>query len=160
MSKNVFEINGKRYMNPKSAADCWGLSTQAVTTACRQGRVVGAEKDSSNKWIIPIDAHKPLSSDEIRSLLILILALKNRPNLVIAQQSNADIIIVLDYLFDIKCIEAFDHTDKNIPHSVVLTEKGFKIATEGKALDLSFIDAGATFIQVVASVITIIQTVV
>ena len=159
MQRKMCEIDGKRYMSPSSAADLWNTSYQSVTKACKDGRIPKACKDSGGKWIIPVDAIAPLDSESIRKLLISTLAIKNG-NISAPQSLNVDNIrLVYTYLSDIGCIEHLENITLRTPCEAVLTDKGFHIATEGKPLNLDWVNISTTFVQVVSSVITIWQAI-
>ena len=154
--KNICEIAGKRYMSPSAAGELWDMKYQAVTNACIDGRIVGACKDSSDKWIIPVTADKPLDYEVIRQMLISTLALKNR-NMDISENLSTDVIRVYEYLIKIGMFELMDNISSNTVKDLVLTDRGMKIATEGKKIDIDWMNASTTIIQVVASIITIWQ---
>ena len=159
MKKTMVEIKGERYITPKPAADCWGMSQQAVTSACRDGRILGAFQDTRGKWLVPANACKPMEREDIRRILILSLALKNRPDQVINNNSFDQMVTVYRYLRDTGYIEDFDEKSERIPFEVVLTEKGMTTAISGKKINFDIFNAGTTLIQLIASVITIFQAV-
>lgn len=66
-------------MSTKAVADLWSLSSQRVAATCKDGRVVGACKDLNGHYIISVDTKKPLDKETIRTILISLLAMKNRP---------------------------------------------------------------------------------
>ena len=76
MRNNMCEINGIRYVKPSVFGDMCGLSRQKITAACEDGRIIGACKDSSDKWIIPVNTCKPLEIDKIREVLVTVVYLK------------------------------------------------------------------------------------
>lgn len=53
------------YVDVKSMAEAWGMSTQAVRRACRAGRIPGAlliphpAGPNREAWVIPFDAVRP-----------------------------------------------------------------------------------------------------
>ena len=157
--KKMCEINGIRYVTPSVFANAIGWNNQKVTAACKDGRIIGACKDSSGKWIIPVDAMKPLEMEQIRSLMVTTVYLKNRPDHVLDYSDHKQIVELYSYLQKIGYIEPFKTNGKRIPYEVVLTERGVKLATEGKSLNLNWLKIGTTVIQVAASVITIVQAV-
>ena len=61
------------------------------------------------------------------------------------------------YLIDVGLIEKTDEKTIDSIRNLVLTDKGMKIATEGKHTNIKWINAGTTVVQLVASVITIWQ---
>ncbi len=49
-----------KYMSTSEAEKLWGRSAAAVSKACREGRIKGAEKDGPGKpWRIPVGAPNP-----------------------------------------------------------------------------------------------------
>ncbi len=57
-----------KYMSTSEAEKRWGRSTAAVSKACREGRIKGAEKDGPGKpWRIPAGAPNPFGKGEKRS---------------------------------------------------------------------------------------------
>lgn len=156
MQRKMCEINGIRYMSPSVAGDLWGMSYQAVNQACKEKRIVGATKDSSGKWIIPVDTQKPLDKDIIRSFLLSVLAVKNRPKLApTVDENNLNSICI--YLSALGYIDPIDESNYTVT-DITLTDEGFTVSTEGRPLKLNWLLAGTTFVQVVASIITIWQT--
>ena len=130
---SIIEINGKKYMDTKTAADCWNLKPKTVAEYCRTNRVIDKFK-TDNKWYIFIDEMKPLSIGEIRKLLILTVQLKNKPTLEIDWSlfsfDDSKIEIIYKNLELQKYINPFDiKNKKRIPYEVVLTEKGLDIVT-------------------------------
>lgn len=158
--KKMCEINGVRYITPKVFADCCDCSAQKITAACKDGRIIGAYKDMKNNWMIPCDALKPLELETIRKLMVATLYLKNNPGKEIGNIEHDVIIRLYDYLFQCGYINQFEHESKRIPYEVVLTEKGFKVATEGKKVNINWLNIGVSLIQVAASVITVVQVVI
>ena len=146
----LLDIGGKIYMSPSAAADKWhSISRQKIVAECKAGKVVGACRDSSNKWIIPIDANQPIDDESIRKILISLLCIKNTPNSKSMGVDECQIQAIIDYLKETGFLE------KNGTYKLkeqVLTEKGIHIATEGKKLRINWVNAGITFIQVVGSI--------
>ena len=99
--RTLTEINGITYMSPKATGDKWDMSSQKVTAACKDARVVGATKDSGNHWIIPIDSPYPLGKEQIRQVLIAILAVKNKPGIRYPEGTEQ----LFGYLRDIGLLE-------------------------------------------------------
>lgn len=153
------EIDGKRYVTPGIFGSTLGWNRQKVTAACIDGRIIGACKDTSGSWIIPVNTVKPLEIDQIRSLMVTTVYLKNNPNHVLDYQDHDKTVAVYSYLQQTGFIEPFDDNSDRIPYEVVMTEKGIKLATEGKPLDLNWLHVGTTVIQVIASIITVGQAV-
>ena len=132
-SQAILEIEGKKYMSTKTAADCWNLKPKTVAEYCRTDRLIDKIK-IENKWYIFIDEMKPLSIGEIRKLLILTVQLKNKPTLEIDWSAfsfdDSKIEIIYKNLALNKYIFPFDIRDKKrIPYEVVLTEKGLDAIT-------------------------------
>lgn len=152
------EINGQRYVTPSVFASGCGCNTQKITAACIDGRIIGACKDTSGKWIVPIDAARPLELEKIRELMVSSLYLKNKPDTVLDYSDQAQIDRLYTYLQLTGYIEPFDHDSKRIPYEVTLTSKGMKLATEGIPLSVNWLKIGSTVIQVCASLLTIIQS--
>ena len=130
-----------------------------MTAACADGRIIGACKDTSGRWIIPVDAIHPLETEQIRLLMVTTVYLQNRRNHVLDYTDYADIVSVYSYLQQAGYIEPFNSYSNRIPYEVVMTDKGVKLATEGKPLDLNWVTIGTTVIQVAASVLTIAQAI-
>ena len=151
------EINGERYVTPGVFGDSIGWSRQKVTSACRDGRIVGACKDTSGSWIIPVDAMKPLETEQIRELMVTTVYLKNKPDHPLDYSDHEKTAALYTYLQQTGYIEPFNTDSERIPYEVILTEKGIGLATEGKPLNLDWLHIGSTVIQVAASVITIAQ---
>ena len=135
------ELNGITYMSPKAAGDKWNMSPQKVTAACKDARVVGAIKDSGNRWIIPIDSPCPLEKEQIRTALIAVLAAKNWPGTRLPGGTD----LLFDYL---RAIDLLEGTD-------TLTDKGMQLATAGKSASIDWKNAGATILSVIGSLASI-----
>lgn len=157
--KKMCEIDGKRYVTPSVFGNAIGWNRQKVTVACKEGRIVGACQDTSGSWIIPVDTVKPLETEQIRSLMVTTVYLKNWPNHALDYSDQESTVSVYTYLQQTGYIEPFDVESQRIPFEVVLTEKGIKLATEGKPLNLNWVNIGTTVIQVAASIITIAQAI-
>ena len=136
MRQSVIEVDGKRYMNTKSAAQLWSLKQRDVASYCRQGRIKGAFKDTSGKWCVPINSVKPLTDEHIRKILRLTLQLKNNPDqsfdLSTINTDTNNLISAYDYLASIGYLKLFNKDDppEEIPRKVELTEKGMEIFTK------------------------------
>lgn len=159
MRKKMCEIDGKRYVTPSVFGNGIGWSRQKVTAACKEGRIIGAYPDTSGSWIIPVDAPRPLEVKQIRSLMVTTVYLKNRPDHVLDYSDHESIVALYSYLQHTGYIQPFNTDSERIPYEVVMTEKGVKLATEGKGLHLDWLNIGTTVIQVAASIITIAQAV-
>ena len=134
------EINGITYMSPKAAGDKWNMSPQKVIAACKDGRVVGATKDSKF-WIIPVDSPHPLEKEQIRQILIAILAVKNRPETRLPDGTEQ----LFGYLRDIGVLEGID----------TLTDRGMEMATTGKRVTLNWKDTSETILGMIGSLASI-----
>lgn len=139
--RTLTEINGITYMSPKAAGDWWNISPQKVTAACKDARVVGATKDSGNRWIIPIDSPHPLEKEQIRQVLIAVLAVKNRPGTRLPDGTEQ----LCDYLRSINLLEGTD----------TLTDRGMQLATAGETVSVDWKNAGATILSVIGSLASI-----
>lgn len=133
---SIIELNGKKYMNTKTAAGAWNLKPATVSAYCKEGKICNAVKYLEERWYMPIDTVKPLSNDEIRRFLILTLQLKNKPSLeidwAIFPSDYSSVELIYRHLVFRNMIENFDIQDKkHIPYEVVLTQKGMEIATSG-----------------------------
>ena len=159
MRKKMCEIGGKRYVAPGVFGNGIGWNKQKVTAACKEGRIIGACQDTSGSWIIPVDSPKPLELEQIRALMVTTVYLKNRPDHVLDYSDHESIVAVYSYLQHAGYIQPFNTDSERIPYEVVMTEKGVKLATEGKGLNLDWLNIGTTVIQVAASIITIVQAV-
>ena len=139
--RTIFDIDGKTYMSPKGAADKWNNISR---------------RDSTAKWIIPINAQQPIDDEKIRQILISLLCLKNNPNLETTDDKMSQIEVVVEYLKKTGFLKDDDSTNLR---DLVLTEKGIHLATEGRKLQVNWINAGITLVQVVASIMTIWTTI-
>ena len=132
--QEVIELNVKKYMSVKFAAEFWNMNPKTISKYCAQGKICEATKYRDRKWYIPVDAVKPLSNDEIRKFLILTIQLKNKPSLEIDRSKFSTEMSTIDniyhYLVSQEFIENFKITDKKrIPYDVILTQKGLEFAT-------------------------------
>lgn len=125
----------------KAAGDKWNMSTQKVTAACKDGRVVRAMKDSGNRWIIPIDSPHPLEKEQIRQILIAILAVKNRPETRLPNGTER----LFGYL---RAIDLLEGTE-------TLTERGMQLATVGESVSIDWKNVSATILSVIGSLASI-----
>ena len=151
----VFEINGKTYYSPKAAAGKWNISYQAVTNACKDGRIVGAFIDSTNQWCIPDIAMKPLDKKIIRKILIITLYLKNNPLLRVSELDNYDISKLYIYLKETEYIKSFDEESDRIPYEVVLTDKGMDLVLEKNRIKIDWANISTILIQCIPSFLEI-----
>ena len=153
--RTVFEMNGKTYYSTQAAADKWEMKQKEVTTACREGRIIGAIKDSTNQWCIPDTAMKPLEKENIRKLLIITLYLKNNPNLTLSELDRYDIPKLYTYLKDIDYIKPFNENSDRIPYEAVLTNKGMGLVIENKKIDIDWANIAELFIQCIPPLLEI-----
>lgn len=68
------------FMTTSQAATKWDITVAEVSEFCRNGLIEGAKKNNQNRWIIPINAPKPVRTDmedsypqellELRKMLI------------------------------------------------------------------------------------------
>lgn len=150
--KTLCEIGGVKYMAPKAAADLWNMNTQAITAACMDGRVAGAIKDSSNHYIIPINAKAPLQRETIRTVLISLLAMKNRPGEIpndLLNTHQLDAKALFDYL------RSTGYLEGNSLMNSVLTNKAMELATSGNSINVDWLNAGITILNVIGSLASI-----
>ena len=153
--RSVFELNGITYYSPKAAADNWKMSHQAVTSACKDGRIVGAIQDSTKKWCIPDSAMKPLDSQIIRNTLIITLSLKNTPNISISELETYDVPKIYKYLKDTGYIKDFNESSNRIPYEAILSDKGMSLAFNKKKEGVEWTSIAALFVQCIPSLIEI-----
>jgi hypothetical protein len=153
MQKDLFEMNGIKYMTTATASDLWELPRHTIAESCKDKRVPNAVKDSSGKWIMPVDTMRPLKQDDIRLALLSLLSLKNRNNKIDNVSNEAK--NVLKYLVAIEAVEDFSDDYSNFPNNVILTDKGMHWATEGKKLPNNWFDSVTQIIQLLANLATI-----
>lgn len=130
-------------MSPKAAGDLWEISHQAVTSACKDGRIAGVAKDSSGHFIIPIDTWKPLDRESIRKVLVSLLAIKNRPGSQMLDQNGSN--ELFQYLHDIGLLEGNDLWTAS------LTNRAMEIATSGERIQIDWPNAAVTILGVLGS---------
>ena len=159
MKKKMIEINGKRYVTAGVFSDNCDMNTQKVVAACKDGRVLGACKDSSGRWIIPTETYKPLETEYIRKVLVIVLYLKNWPEKEIDLSQYGNIVNLFIYLSKTGYIEEFDVNCERIPHEAILTEKGMALATKGEKLDFDWLRDSSMIIQTVAALLTFVKMV-
>lgn len=136
MALSYIEIDGKKYMSSRRAAELWNKSQGTISKYCKLGKVPKSKciKDSHNNWYIDINTVYPLSDDEVRKLLTLTLQLKNNP-LYSFDWSTFTIDVenirpIYEYLADMKYILHFQINDSNrLPYDIVLSEKGMDLVT-------------------------------
>lgn len=136
-SQAILEIEGKKYMSTKTAADLWGLSSRTVSNYCKRDRIRRKFKNGGMGWYIYIDEIKPLSDAEIHKLLVLSIQLKNNPSLEIDWSTfnfdNSIIDVIYQNLVASGYIQPYNISDKRrIPYEVILTQKGLETATSFK----------------------------
>ena len=134
--KTGFEINGRRYVTTDVIADIWGVKRATATEYCRAEIVLGAIKDSSGRWMIPVDTPKPLGKTVIKNVLCLVLQLKNDSNIKIDYDNVGvkaeDLPSAFEYVEKLKLIESIPEgcPAEEIPYKVQLTREGMKLALE------------------------------
>lgn len=153
--KSLIDIDGKTYMSPSAAADKWcNISRQKIVSECKAGKIIGACQDSGKKWIIPIDTPQPIDNEAIRKILISILCIKNNSNWHTSESDKEKIKLVVDYLVGTGFLEQ-PNVETDDVGNLVLTDKGIHLATEGKKININWVNAGITLIQVIGSVASI-----
>lgn len=132
MRKDSCEINGKRYVTTKTIVGFWDVKQSLAAKYCRDGLVPGAEKDTSGRWIIPIEAKKPLHKSAVTKVLWLVLQLKNEPAyhidysvLGIAPQNLRDAFTYLENIQLVKELPEALPADR-LPYEAQLTTKGLE----------------------------------
>ncbi len=121
---NIIEHNGKKYMNVKSAAQLWGVSSNTVRKYCREKRIQDSFKLSERTWYISIDSIKPLSEKDVHRILVLSLQLKNNPSYEIDWDtldfSASEVRRVYKQLYNDGYIQSItSQDDKKIPYEVI-----------------------------------------
>ena len=130
--KKSIEVDGKRYVTTKVMADFWGVSQRTVSRYCHDGLVIGAFKDASNRYLIPVDARKPLAKNVIEKVLWLVIQLKNTPSFEIdysrTEIKTGHLASAFQYLADLMLVTApGDYPTEEIPYRVRLTQKGMDL---------------------------------
>lgn len=102
-------------------------------------------KDTSGRYIIPVDTWKPMDKESIRTVLVALLAIKNRPESISAAPTGInelkEYLAASGYIED--CIEF---------NSAILTDRGMDVATSGKAISIDWPNAAQKIISVLGSV--------
>lgn len=161
----IITVEGKKYMNTKIAADLWGLSTSTVANYCRKDIIINKFKINKKRWYISIDEIKPLPINDIHKLLVLTLQLKNNPTLDIDWSTfsfdETSIKTIYTNLVSQKYIEKFEISNiKRIPYEVVLTQKGFDLATKfSKKETTDFSSVLTNYTTILANIATIVVNV-
>ena len=133
MKKDSFELEGNRYVTTKVMSGFWDVTQKTVADYCRDGMVIGAFKDSSNRYIIPANAKKPLNKNVIERVLWLIITLKNKPSYPIDYSSlevnPTDMTWVFRYLCALSLIHPIAETcpTDQLPYAAKLTDKGLAL---------------------------------
>jgi hypothetical protein len=167
MALPYIEIDGKKYMSSRRAAELWNKSQGTISKYCKLGKVPKSKciKDSHNNWYIDINTVYPLSDDEVRKLLTLTLQLKNNP-LYSFDWSTFTIDVenirpIYEYLADMKYILRFQINDsKRLPYDIVLTERGMKLVTGWKSenkIDFNFSNSLLQWSSVVLNLVSLIE---
>ena len=172
MNKDGFEFNGKRYVTSKVMAEIWDMKARNVAEYCRDHMVMGAFKDSSKRWVIPVDAKKPLNKSVIEKVLWLVLQLKNNPSYQIDYSvldvKSDDIAGTFDYLAALSLIEPFEKCEAaEIPYKALLTQAGMEVIRKAgeasekgnkKALDkYTIIELLTVFAKIAPHAVTVYQ---
>lgn len=132
---DIIEIEGKKYVDVKTAAELWKVTPETVRNYCKTGKVIGEVRFEKNRWYIQVDAKKPFKKSQIKNLLFLVSQLKNNPDLEIDWDAVG---LEKETVYGVyKSLEALDyikHFDKNkqsqnseIPYIVELTEMGTQL---------------------------------
>lgn len=145
--KQIIEINGKKFASTKAMADLWDISQNRVALACKEKRIIGAEKDSSGRWLIPIEAIKPLEETEIQISLISILVLQNKKDRI----DQNDWKTLIKYLY----LTGYLEEDVENVKDAVISQKAIILLMSKKKVSVDLIKA----IGVVGSIASIIGTV-
>ena len=153
--KNATVIGGITYYAPKTAGDIWDMPHQAVTTACEEGRIIGATTDLSGNWIVPSTAIKPLEKEQIKSILICILSIKNKPDTVPANLEEHNTLNVYRYLRDCNYIEAFDEKSERILYDVVITNKGMELLFQTPTIKINWLSIAETTVKCLELIVNI-----
>ena len=160
MADSILEIDGQRYMSSKAAADLWHVSPKTIAKYCREDKIVNKFKSGSLGWYIRIDEIKPLTTEQVRRLLVLTLQLKNDPSLNI-DWSTLDVdVSILDNIYQRLHSQGYIQPfvigqKQRIPYEVVLTSKGMELATSFKKEKIK--DFSTTVTQWVPIIISIAQ---
>ena len=129
----IWEFDGKTYMSVKAAHDKWvDVSSNEITAACKDKRIVGVIQDPEGHYYIPVEAKRPMTPENIRTVLIATISLKNRPDDVTTITHTKGLREMYTYLSRIDMIEPFDINDENrIPYDVIITDKGMDYMLSG-----------------------------
>lgn len=134
MRSPLIEVNGKKYMSTKAAAELWGVTARTVRDYCNKNKISDKFKIGNGQWYISIDEMKPLSKEDIRKFLVLSLQLKNSPtskfDRSIQQGDSASFSRIYMQLYCRGYIKKFSVSDPDrLPYEIELTQKGMEIAT-------------------------------
>jgi hypothetical protein len=126
------------YINTEIAANIFGVNKKTVAKYCRTGQIKGCIKGADNKWLIPANAIKPLTTNQIKTVLQSIIYVKNNPkqntNTILSGDNARGVELTCQYLFDHGYIEAYKK-NKNYEVKIAkirLTDKGMDLAMSGK----------------------------
>ena len=134
---NIIDVNGKKHMNVKTAAQLWNVSASTVRAYCREDKIADKIRTAKNQWYISVEEIKPISKSEIKKLLFLVLQLKNNPKAEIDwsifETKEMEILLAFDYLRRLGYVRSFDEkAGDKIPRTATLTEKGMREAMSQK----------------------------
>ncbi len=132
---NIIEIEGKKYVDVKTAAEAWKVTPETVRNYCKKGKVIGEVRFEKNRWYVQVDAKKPLKESQIKKLLFLVSQLKNNPNLEIDWDAvGLEKETVYGAYESLEALDYIKHFEKNkqtpnlkIPYIVELTEMGTQL---------------------------------
>ncbi len=161
MKKDSVEVDGKRYVTTKVMAGFWGVSQRTVSRYCHDGLVIGAFKDSSNRYLIPAGARKPLGKNVIEKVLWLVIQLKNTPSFEIDYSTTeikpGHLASAFKYLADLMLVtEPGDYPTEEIPYRVRLTQKGMDFIKEKKGPDKDWKAAINLILQLLPSLVSLV----
>lgn len=138
MSQKMIDINGKKYVTVKLVSDIWDCSQTTVRNYCKSGKIEGAFKDTSGRWLIPADCRRPLNDNQIKNLLIFIVAsqndLQDEFDYKDANVNSENIKNVYQQLADLGYVKHFKiRKNQNILHNIKLTNKGLEFIVKSRS---------------------------
>lgn len=146
------------YKSTKETAQKWGVSVKLVTKYCREEKIPRAFKDpKTRKWLIPVNAIKPLNKKEVKEAIYYLLRIQN--SMRMDEKATKDAISKIDftgvytYLIQYGYI-TFKTQSRNID-TLLFTDKGFSVLTSGISIQIEF----RSIIQIVAAFATIINAI-
>lgn len=146
------------YKSTKEIAQKWGVSVKLVTRYCREDKIPRAFKDSkTRKWLIPVNAIKPLNKKDIKESLYLLLRIQN--SMRMDKKATKEAILGIDftgvYTYLIQYGYITFKTQNRTIDTVLFTDKGFSAMTSGISIQIEF----KSIVQIVAAFATIIHTI-